>query len=224
MTGHNRSASCNTCNYGVHVKDIFSKEVECHRYPPQLVMVGQQAMGVGSYKWKPAWPNVPLDGFCGEYVSEYIDANPKPEIAVEKYDVKKWNILKDVDAEVSSAVDVVRAIDPTMEAELAEKFLLLNDKAYLQPLVEVLEAGYREKVEVLNSVFAVGDGLELDEKVNLTPGLYGISEKIKIRILPDQSVMIIENSSGPLSEYIKYNGIEEFCRSNFINPLDLSRI
>lgn len=111
-------------------------------------MVGQEAMGVGSYKWKPAWPNVPFDNFCGEYVNKHVNTYGKSDVPVEKYDVRKWNILKDVDAEVSSAVDAVRALDPSMEAELAERFMMLQDRHYLKEIVSSLVNRKNEEIRL----------------------------------------------------------------------------
>lgn len=59
--------SCGRCKYGVLIRGFISNKIECRRYPPQLVMVGQESMGFGSHKWKPAWPQLSSDSFCGEF-------------------------------------------------------------------------------------------------------------------------------------------------------------
>ena len=59
--------SCGHCKYGVLIRGLLTNKIECRRYPPQLVMVGQESMGFGGYKWKPAWPQLSSDSFCGEF-------------------------------------------------------------------------------------------------------------------------------------------------------------
>jgi len=48
-----------------------------------------------------------------------------------KYDKQKWNILKEVDAEIAATAARIIALDPVLEDMLAEKFITLNDKSYL---------------------------------------------------------------------------------------------
>ena len=55
-----------------------------------------------------------------------------------KFDVKKWDVLKEVDPEISAAVDKVREIDVALESKLAEKYLILGQKEYLGQIVEAL--------------------------------------------------------------------------------------
>lgn len=151
MTSQNNNSgsdSCETCKYSVPIKSFFLKEVECRRYPPQLVMVGQEAMGVGSYKWKPAWPNVPLDSFCGEHASKYVYQKSISERVVQKYDVKKWNILKDIDSDISRAVNGVRVIDPSLEEELAERYMSLQDKSYLKDIFDTIVTKKNEEIRI----------------------------------------------------------------------------
>lgn len=138
MDNYTRNMSCGSCKYAIPVKTFFFKEIECHRYPPQLVMVGQEAMGIGSYKWKPAWPQVAVDNFCGEYYSKEIAPVKIVERNSETFDVKKWNMLKEVDADISGAVKEVTAVDPRLEAELAEKFMVFESKEYLKEIVSAL--------------------------------------------------------------------------------------
>ena len=64
----NERNTCENCRYSLLIRGFLSNKVECRRYPPQLVMVGQESLGLGSYKWKPAWPQLAVDEFCGEFV------------------------------------------------------------------------------------------------------------------------------------------------------------
>lgn len=63
----NEGNTCEYCKYALLIRGLLSNKVECRRYPPQLVMVGQESMGFGGYKWKPAWPQLSSDSFCGEF-------------------------------------------------------------------------------------------------------------------------------------------------------------
>ena len=62
-----------------------------------------------------------------------------------KFDAKKWSVLKEVDHEISAAVDKVRAIDGALEGELAEKYLILGQKEYLGQIVEALIKSHEAK-------------------------------------------------------------------------------
>lgn len=74
----------------------------------------------------------------------YIETVPVVKIEKEvkpTFDHLKWNILKDVDPEISAAVQTISGFGKKYEDELAEKYLSLNDKAYLITIVE----GIRQK-------------------------------------------------------------------------------
>ena len=57
-----------------------------------------------------------------------------------KYDEHKWEALKEVDDDIAKAAARVAALSPTLEEELAEKYLALDDKSYLQTLVAKIVA------------------------------------------------------------------------------------
>lgn len=68
------------------------------------------------------------------------------------YDARKWAVLKEVDAEISGVAYRIAALDSRLEDELAEKYLTLNDKAYLTALERQLTekfAAEREKTQAL---------------------------------------------------------------------------
>jgi hypothetical protein len=60
----------------------------------------------------------------------------QPQVKGKAFDVVKWEALKDVDDDIASAVDVVKKYGPAAEDELAEKYFVLNDKAYLTALTQ----------------------------------------------------------------------------------------
>lgn len=55
------------------------------------------------------------------------------------YDEKKWAILKEVDPEVRAAAQEIAALGPAYEADMAEKYQVLNDKTYLAPIVAAVK-------------------------------------------------------------------------------------
>lgn len=85
--------------------------------------------------------------------------------AAKGYDEKKWNALKEVDPEIREAANTVRALGSTHEDELAEKYLILSDKAYLPALVEKITTAFTEKTarEAERASAAKAGGAELLE-------------------------------------------------------------
>jgi hypothetical protein len=59
-------------------------------------------------------------------------------VAEPKYDRKKWGVLKEVDEDILSAVRAVEQHGSGLEDELAERYLAISDKAYLQKIVETV--------------------------------------------------------------------------------------
>ena len=71
---------------------------------------------------------------------------------IKGYDARKWEVLKEVDAEISGTASRIAALDARLEAELAEKYLILNDKTYLVNLERLLAekfAAERQKSQAL---------------------------------------------------------------------------
>ena len=61
--------------------------------------------------------------------------------------LKKWEILKKIDPEVRAASKRVSGIDPNLDTELAEKYLILNDRKYLLSLTNLVIQSYNDKQE-----------------------------------------------------------------------------
>jgi hypothetical protein len=82
----------------------------------------------------------------------YLDRGPSKvktdEKSLENFDVKRWNILKEVDSEIFAAVNEVKAIDSSLEAELAERYMSLQDKAYLKDIVDTLIKSKSEEIRI----------------------------------------------------------------------------
>jgi hypothetical protein len=63
-----------------------------------------------------------------------------PPVAKKSYDEAKWAALLEVDSDISAAAEKLKHFDPKYQDELAEKFFVLGDKAYLGTLVEKITA------------------------------------------------------------------------------------
>lgn len=50
--------------------------------------------------------------------------------------LKRWETLIEVDPEIAAAADQARAVSPRAERALSEKYLTLNDKAYLPAILK----------------------------------------------------------------------------------------
>jgi hypothetical protein len=58
------------------------------------------------------------------------------EFATQAYDKKKWNTLVEIDSDIAAAVQQIRPLGERYVIQFAEKYLTLNDKSYLQNIVE----------------------------------------------------------------------------------------
>ena len=137
---------------------------------------------------------------------------------------KRWEVLKSVDTEIRMASIEVAKSDPRLEYVLAEKFLLLNDKSYLQSLVEVVLRDYRSNIEHLDNILATRNDENSVKNTLLEPGVYDILGRFKLRVTPEKTVVLISDLSGTLDEYIMYDNIDAFCRANFVLPSDFRRL
>jgi hypothetical protein len=103
-------------------------------------------------------PELPRSGA----VERHNEAWPEParspvrimpsSVPTPAYDARKWQVLKEVDADVGAAAARVATFGQAFEDELAEKYLVLNDRSYLprieQQLIEKGQAEERRRAEV----------------------------------------------------------------------------
>ncbi len=115
------------------------------------------------------------------------------------YDIQKWLILKEVDPEIKEASNRVSAIDPKLDTGLADKYLRLLNKEYLEPLVSKL-------------ISDATNENDRDEKASygVEPGTYETSGQFKFRVLPDHSITVFSDPSGTLPDYEWFEGLDEF--------------
>ena len=76
----------------------------------------------------------------GARAANDVDANAS-------YDVKKWNALTEFDPEIAAALGQLEPYGSPAVAELATKFLALNDKQYLGAIVKQITEKYRAQRE-----------------------------------------------------------------------------
>jgi hypothetical protein len=62
-------------------------------------------------------------------------SNDEVEAASSVRDLRRWNALIEVDPDIAAAAEKARSLDPDCERLLAEKYMVLNDKQYLEPLL-----------------------------------------------------------------------------------------
>lgn len=70
-----------------------------------------------------------------------------PTVAPDKFDKKKWQVLKGVDPDIAAASAEVSAMAPELDDVLAERYLVLNDKTYLSALVSTIVKENAERIE-----------------------------------------------------------------------------
>ncbi len=124
------------------------------------------------------------------------------EAAPPAFDLKKWGILKDVDADIRAASDRVSEIDPLLDGILAEKYLTLSDKSYLEQLVVKIISD--AKLKRSKEKFIGHD---------VKPGIYEVTGMFRLRVMPDRSVIILSNLSGELSNYERFDDLEQFFQA-----------
>lgn len=83
--------------------------------------------------------------------TSFIPATEEPRSVApaslpQRYDRRRWQILVEVDPEIADAAAIVREFGNSYEDELAEKFLALNDKTYLNAIVDRLRADAATKI------------------------------------------------------------------------------
>jgi hypothetical protein len=72
----------------------------------------------------------------------------------EKYDRKRWSVLKEVDPEIAAASKEVVALASHYDDVLAEKYLVLGDKTYLSALVNGIKAEHDKREKELENALA----------------------------------------------------------------------
>lgn len=55
---------------------------------------------------------------------------------------KKWGVLCEIDEDLRRATQRIRRLGPAAQHELKTKFMTLNDKRYLDQIIQVIEAKY----------------------------------------------------------------------------------
>lgn len=81
-----------------------------------------------------------------------------------KYDVNKWNVLLEVDPEIAAVASELKPFGPAAVAELAYKYLLINDKQYINSMVAQLVEKYRsiqESTREIDQLDALGLNVRL---------------------------------------------------------------
>lgn len=73
-----------------------------------------------------------------------------PTDGADKWDAQRWAVLKEVDVEIKSAALELVALNPSLEVEFAKKYLILNDKQYVQNLKESIVRDYSERMTAQN--------------------------------------------------------------------------
>lgn len=79
------------------------------------------------------WPEPARDAHAAQ---PSLPRAPVPAPGGSSHDARKWQVLKEVDSDVATAAARVAALGARYEDELADKFLALNDKSYLQAIEE----------------------------------------------------------------------------------------
>lgn len=125
---------------------------------PSMIPVTVQVAG--------AWPDLQRASDSNQIsgASTYRPSDPKNGNAAtnttKNYDLRKWQVLKEVDEEIAGAASRIAALGSRLEDEMAEKYLTLNDKAYLATLERQLTERSnleRQKAEALVASMGTAD-------------------------------------------------------------------
>jgi hypothetical protein len=106
-----------------------------------LAVIGEERQPVTAQSYSAS--TLPM-GRLGDASVERAVTN---DASVKSYDVKRWTALKEVDGELAVAAKEASELGPGHEDELAEKFLILNDKNYLPNLIDNLRKKVAEKAD-----------------------------------------------------------------------------
>ncbi len=154
-------------------------------YPPASPYSG------GSPRLDYAASQAPQSSFEG--LGDRPLASPSSQAVVARapaYDARKWQVLKEVDAEIGSAARRVAALGPKFEDELAEKYLVLGDKTYLEAIerqvTERAEAEHGAREALAASIAAEHRASameEMDKYKALIAAHDGVDPKENIKVL-----------------------------------------
>lgn len=73
------------------------------------------------------------------------------------FDRKKWQTLKEVDADIKAAAEKAKAKGLTYEQALAEKYFVLNDKSYLENILTTVLAMPEEELSDVKHMYQANE-------------------------------------------------------------------
>lgn len=116
-------------------------------------------------------------------------SEPRKSAIIESDEQRRWKVLKEVDLEIRAASEQVIKLDPSLDAVLAEKYLVLNDKQYLQRLTELVVRSHKEEKSALQAraaqlsegVFQSGRQQKIDYERSLGAGSIDPKTGMKVK-------------------------------------------